>query len=499
MPSTPLLGITQLTTSQSGKETTINDAVLALENATNAKLAISYAAVTTVLLSNTQATRNMLYVATGATEASLLRFPNTISAVNVNRVFAVYNDSGFQLTVKFNTGAGSTVIIPDGETRLIAAIDGADMIVAAQPGTAVTFLSLTDTPSAFTGEAGKMLVVNIAENALEFVDAALFPSYVGNAGKVLAVNGTADGVEWISVTPASTFLGLTDTPNDYTGQGGKLVAVNSGETAVEFIDAPDTEALEFIAAERWRIFVTEPGVEPEIGFGEVEFLDVDGIDLVGSGTEDASNFDTGFEPEFAFDGSIVSGTGWLTEASYVGDVWLEYDFGTPVTVRHVRLTPITDAEDYTPTEFKIQYYDGASWVDLGTRTPAPWVSSVAQTFKVNGVLPTRLYPFAGFFFTTPPTSSQVLFLHTVTDACTLADNFAGSLGDVGTNPAATFTMDVQVNGVSVGSIQISTGGVFTFTTTGGALSLVAGDTVKVLGPAVVGTAENVSVTFRATL
>jgi len=105
----------------------------------------------------------------------------------------------------------------------------------------------------------------------------------------------------------------------------------------------------------------------------------------------------------------------------------------------------------------------------------------------------------GFFFTTALSSSEVVLLHTVDTAMTLADDFAGSVGDVGTNPAATFTMDVQKNGVSIGSIAISTGGVFTFATTGGAAAFDVGDQLKVVGPAVVGTAANVSVTFKGQL
>lgn len=35
---------------------------------------------------------------------------------------------------------------------------------------------------------------------------------------------------------ASTFVSLTDTPNDFTGQAGKIPVVNSGETALEFIN-----------------------------------------------------------------------------------------------------------------------------------------------------------------------------------------------------------------------------------------------------------------------
>ncbi len=105
----------------------------------------------------------------------------------------------------------------------------------------------------------------------------------------------------------------------------------------------------------------------------------------------------------------------------------------------------------------------------------------------------------GFFFTTSPTASEVLLLHTFTDAVTFADDFANGRGSVGTNPAATFTMDVQKNGASVGSIAISTGGVFTFATTGGPLTFDPGDQLKIVGPGSPGTAANVSITLKGSL
>ena len=52
-------------------------------------------------------------------------------------------------------------------------------------------------------------------------------------------------------------------------------------------------------------------------------------------------------------------------------------------------------------------------------------------------------------------------------------NFSGSVGHVGTNPAATFAIDVQDDGASIGTISISTGGTFTFTTTSGTAKTVA--------------------------
>lgn len=128
MPNTPLLNIPQVSASQNNKEITINDSILALENATNANLAISLASSNNVILTQVQATRSFIYSATGATGPSTLRFPNSIGATPFNRVICVRNTSGAVLTVRFQTGAGASVEIPDGQARLILALNGADMV-----------------------------------------------------------------------------------------------------------------------------------------------------------------------------------------------------------------------------------------------------------------------------------------------------------------------------------------------------------------------------------
>lgn len=56
----------------------------------------------------------------------------------------------------------------------------------------------------------------------------------GDSGKVLAVNGAEDGIEFID--PVNTVLDLTDAPNTYSNQAEKMLVVNSGEDAVEFVD-----------------------------------------------------------------------------------------------------------------------------------------------------------------------------------------------------------------------------------------------------------------------
>lgn len=87
---------------------------------------------------------------------------------------------------------------------------------------------------------------------------------------------------------------------------------------------------------------------------------------------------------------------------------------------------------------------------------------------------------------TPPTSSQSLAAYVATEAIDFAIDFAGSQGKVlssGTNPTGTFTAIVKKNGSQIGTVVISTGGSFTFTTSGGTTqSLAAGDILETYGP-----------------
>lgn len=384
MPTTQLLGITQVSASQNAKEVTINNAIDALEQATNAKLDVSFASGISVSLSDTQATRNFIFVANAATAPSTLVFPDEINGVSFNRIFAVRNASGHGLTVDVAGTPGNTVVIPDGQTRLLSIIDASGVIEAAEPSTTVNFLSLGDSPSTYAGQTGRFLSVNLNENALEFTDAAVFPALLGNAGRYLVVNQTETGVEWADLEITTAFINLTDTPTSYAGQGGRLAAVNPTEDGVVFIDAPEAEAVEFVAAQRWRLLMVEAN-DPQYGIGEIDFLDVDLISLIGTGVASASTQDIGREAQFAFDDNLDAGAGWQSEIGFVGDVWIEYDLGSVQTVRNVRVTPITQFPDFAPLRFTIQYFDGTNWVSVGQRTPEPWVSLEPQTFRVNGV------------------------------------------------------------------------------------------------------------------
>jgi hypothetical protein len=99
----------------------------------------------------------------------------------------------------------------------------------------------------------------------------------------------------------------------------------------------------------------------------------------------------------------------------------------------------------------------------------------------------------GGFITNTPTASEILLAHVATDAFTLPAGLAGSqveaIPGAGVNPAATFVLSLQKNGVEFGTISISDAGVVTVTV-GAATSFAprAGstpaDVLTVVGPAI---------------
>ena len=112
----------------------------------------------------------------------------------------------------------------------------------------------------------------------------------------------------------------------------------------------------------------------------------------------------------------------------------------------------------------------------------------------GGQLKVTDYSFS-FFFTSVPTVSEVLALHVAGRAFTIPADFSGGLQSaVGTNPTATFAIDIQrqVGGAgafsTIGTFSISTGGAVTATTSGGtSKSIAAGDVLKFIAPSPVDT------------
>lgn len=153
------------------------------------------------------------------------------------------------------------------------------------------------------------------------------------------------------------------------------------------------------------------------------------------------------------------------------------------------VTPIEGTRAYLQDENGDYRFDGAAWVSLGSGIS--YTDAMARAAVGYSIAP---------FFTSTPSASEVLCLHVAAEAFTIPANFATptSVGNCATNPTASFAIDVQRNGVSIGTITISTGGVFTFATTSGtAKAFAVGDVLKLVAPATPdATCANVAITIR---
>jgi len=89
----------------------------------------------------------------------------------------------------------------------------------------------------------------------------------------------------------------------------------------------------------------------------------------------------------------------------------------------------------------------------------------------------------GSGFSDVPTTAQVLEVIMIARELVFPANFAGSVGDITTNPTGSFVIDVDDDGVTIGTITISTGGAFTFATTSGtAKTVAAGSKLEFIAP-----------------
>lgn len=116
--------------------------------------------------------------------------------------------------------------------------------------------------------------------------------------------------------------------------------------------------------------------------------------------------------------------------------------------------------------------DGTNGATGATGATGPQGPAGPNTYRYGGFAASNI------------TASEVLVDHIVTQAHTLAANFAVSRASVGTNPTATWVGNIYKNGVLIGTLTVSTGGVVTLATVGGlSVSLVAGDVVTLIAPA----------------
>ena len=203
-----------LTVGQATPETTVNDAMQRIENATQRKLAIAMSggAFDKVLTADEATTYAYFYCA-GATAAASLTFPLTVDGnlTAINRLFLVGNANSFVLTVT-STG-GADVAVAAGNTSLLFC-DGTDITSILAGGTFLTAVSGDAAPSlggdlnanghniTTTGDFG--IVASSATGG----SASIRFSSTGAAPKI-TVSGTMNVVGTLSVCGATNLGALT--------------------------------------------------------------------------------------------------------------------------------------------------------------------------------------------------------------------------------------------------------------------------------------------------
>lgn len=155
-----------------------------------------------------------------------------------------------------------TIGLPSDSTTEVVIFTGAgDARVVGPTGGTIptTFTSLSDTPESY-GAGGRLVRVNLAGSALEFVSAAAAQAPLphrniwvgdlanravglapGDEGTFLTISGGE--VVWDTIPPgagAATFLELTDTPASF-GAVGTLPSVASGGASLEFVTRDDAQ------------------------------------------------------------------------------------------------------------------------------------------------------------------------------------------------------------------------------------------------------------------
>jgi hypothetical protein len=313
-----------------------------------------------------------------------------------------------------------------------------------------------------------------ADGARYLIAASPTGLWAGQAGKLaiaLGVNAT-NGWLFVTVAVEGTELWVRDEDILIRYDGSAWVEASSGGGG----SSPKSLMLN---TRYLRLFIENTSDPNFCSISEIYFRD-DAGSLIAGGTASASSqFSGTYSANKARDGNTA--TWWGTVSGSNDPCWWAIDFGSSKFVSEIELMPVSGSPTHMPTAVVLQTSsDGAKWYNVQRWVPAAWSSGVSQGFEVAAF--TRAYRFGGFF-TTTPTASEVLLIHALPANVTFPDNFAGSVGHIETNPTSSFVMNVQVNGSSVGTITVSTGGAFTFNTAGGAVSLVVGDRLKIVAPA----------------
>ena len=215
------LSLSQVTASQNNKEVTINDQAGELDAALTDTVTYGVTSSNARTLTDAEFQRfHFLTIDEDGGDPADAAITLTVPAVK-RGLFLLTNDTAFDVTVTISGQPVTAPVIAAGDVALLSC-DGTNALQpAAGSGGAADFLSLTDTPSSFTGEALRGLRVNSGESALEFValgaggglqPVAVTPTFRGallSLDGTFNTSGTIESLPWGAADYDTTFQPAT--------------------------------------------------------------------------------------------------------------------------------------------------------------------------------------------------------------------------------------------------------------------------------------------------
>lgn len=186
MSKSLILSIDEVAENQNNKHLTINEAISALESASNRRLPKS-ALTADVVLTEAEFTRYFLFDVSSQTTERFVILPELLAGLNSpQRFFAVRNSGAYNLTVKSsNTLVGGTTVVVTSGTTTFLHLAGYDVSSLGSIGSGIPLILSGYIPGLLPDAGAEIF-------AYAFTEASSFPdNFVGSKGR-MGVTATAD-------------------------------------------------------------------------------------------------------------------------------------------------------------------------------------------------------------------------------------------------------------------------------------------------------------------
>lgn len=476
------LGRTEVSVNQTNKEDAINNSDAILDGALSSQLTITWAGAETLKTASiAQTQQNVCFVLAGSTSGS-----PSFSFGNTQRGFvAVKNTMGVTVPVSDFAGTDTVNVLAGTVAIFYLTASSLETILASDstgeaPNDGARYsrqsLAWVDIGQNLTTETGTTDSLTTADqdDTILYTNAGavtvtvpLNSSQAIRVGSIIRLlQGSAAGVVTASPTGGVTINGSLAT----TGVNSQLVLIKVGTDEWYGIAASGISD----ATNDGAIYARQSAAWVDLGH-KVNTTASSSITLALTDKNDtitctASGAITCQLPQNSTTAFPVGS--WIRFIAGTSATSLTLSAGTGATVRGTKL---------------VANRPGAQLLAIKTDTNTWYVFSA----DTDG-----LYNVSGFF-TDAPATSELLLKHIFSETVYFPDNFAGSVGHVGTNPTATFDIDVRKNGVSIGTISVATGGTVTFSTSGSSEeSFASGDYMELIAPTADATVANLTWTLK---